>query len=186
MDDGISRPDWGPAPSNEPIFIGGKTVSQTSAAPAADTNQTDGSHEANADLSDQSGQQLDAELNPFHEQDAEGTQAASTALRETWGDQFDSNLHSIKGLLSNAPKDFKEAMMSARYNDGRAVANDPKVLTWLASLVPGTSQTGNQSGAGDLHSEIALIESKMGTKEYFRSESMQARLRSLYAARDSQ
>jgi hypothetical protein len=183
MQDSIERPDWGPAPSNEPIFVGGKTVTQTSAAPVADVHTADGIQaDANADPSDQS----NADSNAFHEQDAEGAQAASTELREVWGDNFSANLDSIKNLLRAAPKQLQEFLHSARYNDGRAIGNDPAVLKWLASLVPGKTQAGNQPGSGDIHAEIASIEAKMGTREYFRSEPMQARLRTLYAARDSQ
>lgn len=182
QNDGISRPDWGPPPSNEPIFIG-KTVTQTSAAPAADVHTADGIQaDANADPSDQS----NADSNAFHEQDAEGAQAASTELREVWGDNFSSNLDSIKNLLRAAPKQLQEFLHSARYNDGTAIGNHVEVLTWLASLVPGKMQDGKQSG--DIHSQIAAIEKVMkeDRKAYNADQTLQHRLRALYSARDSQ
>jgi hypothetical protein len=61
-------------------------------------------------------------------------------------------------------------------------------MKWLASGIP-HGQGESKSDAllatqAAIDAEIKLIERQMGTKAYIENESLQARLRSLYAARE--
>ena len=100
--------------------------------------------------------------------------ATSSQLQALWGDGWQQTLQGVRNLVYAAPPVVRELVLSAQYIDGAYVANDPLVLGWLAQYV---------HGGQSINDEIAQIESKFGSREYLRSESLQARLRSLYASR---
>lgn len=107
------------------------------------------------------------------------------AMQALWGSNYESRVSDIKALVAAAPPEVGNFILNGRFDNGQAVANSPVVLKWLASLTPYGQQSsqGNDKPEMNLNAEIALIESKIGTKEYIRDEAMQARLRSLYAKR---
>ena len=94
-------------------------------------------------------------------------------------------MQGVKTIVSQAPDYVRNFILGGRFEDGRAIGNDPGVLKWLASLAPsgGTPRQIDPSGSDSINAEIAKIEAKIGTREYVRNETMQARLRHLYAQR---
>lgn len=124
-----------------------------------------------------------AEADVAHKAEMEDT------LRAEWGGEYRGNVNAIKGLLDS--RGVTDKMLSARMGDGRAVANDPEVLSFLAwaareinpvaTVVPAG---GDQMGA--ITDEIASIEKLMreDRNAYNKDEKKQARLRELYTARD--
>ncbi len=121
---------------------------------------------------------------PFEVDDAQRTSCIEN-LQSAWGDAFEPTMQSVKSIVEQAPDDIRNFILGGRFEDGRAIANDPGVIKWLASLAPSGARAGSQSpeGSNGLDAEIASIEAKIGTREYMRNETMQARLRHLYAQR---
>jgi hypothetical protein len=122
--------------------------------------------------------------------DATYREQAEESLREEWGSEFKLNKNMINGLLDTAPEGVKGQLLGGRLADGTVLANDPKVLRWLASLarevnptatvVPGSGTNSVQA----IESEIAGLKKLMGdrTSEYWKgptAEKMQARYRDL-------
>lgn len=135
----------------------------------------------------------------FQEEQAAKTAEADTghrsetedALRAEWGADYRANVNHVKAFLESAPEGIADKIANARDSEGRAVLNDPAVMRWLVStarelnpshtIVP---NTGGNDGA-TVEGEIDKIEKFMRTnsKEYYRDEKMQSRLRDLYGAR---
>lgn len=129
-----------------------------------------------------------AEADVSHKQEVEDT------LRAEWGGEYRGNVNSIKAMLESAPGGIADIILSARSADGRALANQPAFMQWLAgtarelnpvaTVVPAG---GDQMGA--ISDEITKIEKLMGNRqsEYWKgpgAEKMQARYRQLIEARD--
>lgn len=129
-----------------------------------------------------------AEADVSHKDEMENT------LRAEWGAEYRGNVNAITSMLSTAPGGIKDKILSARMADGRAIMNDPDVLRWfattsrelnpVATVVP---SGGDQMGA--ITDELAGIEKLMGNRqsEYWKgpkADAMQARYRTLVAARD--
>lgn len=129
-----------------------------------------------------------AEADVSHKQEMEDT------LRSEWGGEYRGNVNAIKAMLETAPGGIADKILSARMGDGRAIANDPDVLKWLAqtarelnpvaTVVPAG---GDQMGA--IESEINALKSKMGDRnsDYWKgpkADKLQARYRELISARD--
>jgi hypothetical protein len=126
-----------------------------------------------------------AEADVAHKAEMEDT------LRGEWGGEYRGNVNAIKGMLEAAPGGIADKILSARMGDGRAIANDPAVLAWLASTARELNPVatvvpagGDQMGA--IQDEIASIEKLMreDRNAYNKDEKKQARLRELYTARD--
>lgn len=126
-----------------------------------------------------------AEADVAHKAEMEDT------LRAEWGGEYRGNVNAIKGMLESAPGGIADKILSARMGDGRAIANDPAVLAWLASTAREINPVatvvpagGDQMGA--ITDEIASIEKLMreDRNAYNKDEKKQARLRELYTARD--
>lgn len=123
------------------------------------------------------------------ELDGEQSREATDELRNDWGKDYRANMNLINGLLSNyMGTEASEQLLNGRYKDGRGFMNDTNVLKGLAELArkvndfaPLIEQDPDQLKG--LHDEIAEIEGKMGTSEYKKSDTMQARLRELYDIR---
>ena len=77
-----------------------------------------------------------------------------------------------------------EEIESARLADGRLLFNDPKFVTFLVNLIKGNPMKQNDSSSQRPSNTAALkemeeIRSKMGSREYTQSETMQQRYREL-------
>lgn len=93
-------------------------------------------------------------------------------------------MQSVKSIVAQAPPLIRDFILGGRLEDGTAVGNSPLVIKWLASLAPSGGKVNPSEGdSNSLDAEIAKIEAKIGTREYIRNETMQARLRHLYAQR---
>lgn len=165
-------------------------------------------HAVNAPKAD-----VDAALATYYniveEQAAQESQAAEQAkhlgedaLRQEWGADYRRNLNVMHSHLETLPAPVRAAMqfgtMPVLDDEGNPTGQSvpigyhPDVLMWLTSLaldknplatvVPGAGA--NQASA--IADEIATIEETMRTnrKKYNDSPEMQARLRTLYEARD--
>jgi hypothetical protein len=129
-----------------------------------------------------------AEGDETHKQEMEDT------LRAEWGGQYRANVNAISTMLDGAPGGIKDKILSARMADGRAVANDPEVLRWLATTARELNPVATVVPAGGdqtkaIDDEIASLKSLMGNREseYWKGPKAaghQARYRELVAARD--
>lgn len=129
------------------------------------------------------------------ERDTADSADLSTQLVEEWGGQdFKTNIAGIKSMLGQASESVATTIMHARGPDGKAIANNPEVIRWLAgharelgfvgaTVVP----TGGDVGQS-LDNEIANIEKSMfkedGTKDpaYWNSDKAQKRYSDLLEA----
>jgi hypothetical protein len=115
-------------------------------------------------------------------------------LRSEWGAEYRGNINSINAFLEMAPEGIKDKLLSARMADGRAVANDPAFMSWLAQTAREVNPVGTVVPAGGdqmgaIGDEITKIEALMGDRksEYWKgpgAEKMQARYRQLVDARE--
>lgn len=136
----------------------------------------------------------EAQASKIAEADVSHKQEMEDSLRAEWGGEYRGNINGIKSMLESAPGGIADKILSARMGDGRAIANDPEVLRWLAStarelnpMATVVPAGGDQMGA--ITDEIASIEKLMGNRqsEYWKgpkAEKMQARYRDLTTARD--
>lgn len=128
--------------------------------------------------------------------DKERRAAAADELRAEWGREYTANINSIKAFLDTAPigedgTSLRDMLMGARLANGVPLGDSPEALRWLAKLADDANPGGfiapgaGSGNAETIESQIKEIEAKMGTKEYIKDEAMQAKLRKLYAARES-
>lgn len=111
--------------------------------------------------------------------DAQARVSAETELKSLWGAQYEAKVKSIKTYLDTLPAQAREVIMSARDREtGSAYLNDPAVLMRLAGMA-------GKPRAAVGESDIASIEKFMRSNRaaYNRDEAMQARYRSLLAAK---
>lgn len=126
------------------------------------------------------------------EADGQDFKASEDALREAWGNEYRSNVNIVGAMLQKTFGDeVADMIRNARGPDGKALLNQPEVMTGLAqmarSIDPLVTIIPNDSGGAEqtLKDEIAEIEKFMRTNrtEYNKDEGMQARLRELYEIR---
>lgn len=116
------------------------------------------------------------------------------ALSVEWGGEKKGNINAITNMLATFPDEAKNAVLNAVDLKGIAIFNNPHVVKAFAQLArtlnPNATITPNTSGdiAKSVGDEIATIEKRMkdDPRGYWGDEKMQARLRELYAFRDSQ
>lgn len=119
-------------------------------------------------------------------------QAGEEALLEEWGPDRRRNLNVVRGYIETLPEGVTEALLGGRDSAGMALANNPEVIKWLASLamdanplatvVPGAGT----NAASAMADEIAALEQRMATDRvaWFKDERAQARHLELITARD--
>lgn len=193
-DEGTLWNDWG-SPEPAEHIVGARdsrlTVaepgSQTANVPDADTSPADASQPAADQAPAPDAAAEDTQQNDVpSEVDEAHIKECMQDLQSTWGDAFEPTMQSVKAIVAQAPDYIREFILSARDESGRAIANDPIFIKWMASLAPsgGSRQVNPPEGdSSALDTEIAQIEAKIGTREYIRNETMQVRLRTLYEAR---
>lgn len=111
-------------------------------------------------------------------------------LKEAWGGDYTTNINMVDGLLNQIPGEVKELFETSRLANGQYVLGSPEMMVFLADVARKLDPAGvvvpnggNQPQA--IADEIADIESKMGTDEYFKDNKMQARYRDLITAREA-
>jgi len=124
-------------------------------------------------------------------QDDRDRQEAQLALKKAWGVDYDRNMGLVEMFFADLPVEVKDAFLGARLGDGKAVFNHPQVLQFFVTkqrevnpLATVVASAGSD-GAKQLDIEIAALEAKMGTNEWYQDEKSQARYRELITAREA-
>ena len=130
------------------------------------------------------------------EQDIDHKAELEETLRTEWGGDFKNNIGAVKAMLGQADSKVAETVLNARGMDGRAIANDPDVLRWLAGharqlgFVNGTAVSMGADAAKTVDDEIAAIKALQyddkGARNpaYWKDEKKQARYRELLSAKE--
>ena len=124
-------------------------------------------------------QEAEAEL------DATQSQEATDQLREAWGKDYRANMNLVKATMTKYfGEDAAQQLTNGRYQDGRGFFNDVGVMRGLGELARMVNDiapiiTQDPAALKSVETEIAEIEGKMGTAEYRKDETMQARYREL-------
>lgn len=118
------------------------------------------------------------------------------SLRAEWGSEYRANINNIRTMLQGAPEDVREAILSARTSDGRALFNHPATTQYFAQLARQLNPFGTIVGAdgGALtgkgaDARIAEINGMMGKSDsaYWKgpqSAAIQKEYRDLLTARE--
>lgn len=123
--------------------------------------------------------------------DAQAKPALETKLREAWGADFKANANIYQSFIAGAPEGVREALTTARDNEGNFILYKPEVVSWLVQqareINPAAHITpaGNEGTVQSIQGEIDSIEKFMRSDRtaYNKDEAKQARLRQLYEAR---
>lgn len=109
-------------------------------------------------------------------------QRCETALRNSWGHSYSSNLAIVQEWLDKQPKEV-QVHFSQPTTNALSGLNDPELILMLF-----TKATDSEipKAASNIHKEIAAIEAimKHERKRYLADNNLQMRLRALYQARD--
>ena len=115
---------------------------------------------------------------------------AQSALRESWGSDYDGNLAILDSMLNQMPKETRELLEFGTLADGSPVTSNPAIVSWLVAKEREANPvaTSVPTGSGTIQTidaEIKQLESEMGSKEWYKDEKSQARYRELVTARDT-
>jgi len=123
-------------------------------------------------------------------QDGINAQEAERILRDNWGQDFEGNKSALEASMNRLPESVRDLFKNARLQDGRAVLHSAEMINYLvdmerqinpmASVVPN-----NANAVQAVETEIAALESKMGTSEWYKDEASQKRYQDLVTARDT-
>lgn len=121
-------------------------------------------------------------------QDNIDKQQGDKLLKATWGSDYQANINLIDGHLNHLPEAVRDGFRGARMADGRGILNTPEVMNWMADLIrkadpAGTVVPGDPNPHKTIDQELAQLKSRMGTDEWFKDESAQARYRELLQAK---
>lgn len=139
----------------------------------------------------------EAQIEALATQDTQHLAETVEQMTAHWGQEATRNKNMVNALIDTAPPEVAERLRAARGPEDRALLNDFGVLEWLQSLAfqinPMATIVPNASGnvMSAVEDEIAKWEGMMGDRksEYWsgpKAEANQARLRELYAYRESQ
>lgn len=143
-------------------------------------------------------EQLDKMVTTQVAQDETVKTAVEDQLRAEWGNDYRPNLNAIHNLLSGFPEDAREALMSARGPDGKAIFNNKSLLQAFAQIARTSSPfgtiVGNDGGSLDakgVDTRMAEIVKMMGApkgsadyRAYYDSPKVQEEYRNLIAAQE--
>lgn len=123
-------------------------------------------------------------------QDGLDTQQSENLLRQTWGSDYQANVNMVKGLVNKLPAEVQEVFFDARMPDGKALLNDASIFMWLADIAREVNPIGfvapnSNNPHQTVNDEIAALEKRMGTKEWFSDEAAQKRYQQLITAREN-
>jgi hypothetical protein len=129
------------------------------------------------------------------EADVAAQQGVEDTLRQEWGGNYRGEVNAINGLLDQAPKGVKEAMLSARGPDGSLLLNNVDAVRWLSAMAreinpASTVVPGAGANAGKaIEERLGEIQKMMGDRKsaYWRgpeSAKLQAEFRDLVSAQE--
>lgn len=126
------------------------------------------------------------------EEDAKFRKEAERELKEAWGGDYNANIAAMRPYFDGVDSELFNNLMGGRMADGRKIGNDPAIMKFfaakavaenpLAAVLPPSNQS-----AESLDAEIKSLEKRMGGEDraaWFKDDKAQARLQTLYAARD--
>jgi hypothetical protein len=132
----------------------------------------------------------EAEHQAIEQQDGIDKQTATRQLRESWGNDYATNINVVQGFVNTLPESVREDFMSARLANGQALFNSPEVAVWMADaarkLNPAATVVPNSNNpAQAVDDEIKALEDRMGTPEWYKDTAAQERYRSLVDAKSN-
>lgn len=130
------------------------------------------------------------EAKALQAQDGVDKQQAEKILNETWGNDFNTNINMIQGLVNQLPETVRNDFISARLADGTALFSSPEVAVFFADMArkvnpAGTVVPNSNNPLQSINDEIAALEGKMGTDEWFKDVNAQKRYQELVTARSN-
>ena len=113
-----------------------------------------------------------------------------TQLKQTWGQDYQTNLNLVNAFVGQLPETVRESFMSARLADGKALFNSPEVMAYFSDVMrkvsPAATVVPNSNNPMQtINDEIKALEGKMGTPEWYKDTDAQARYQELVTARES-
>lgn len=121
----------------------------------------------------------------------------SDALHAEWGKEYRENMNIYDAMVVTLPESVREKVTRGRLADGTPIGSSPEFVRWVVSMGRELNPAGlvipaGAGGiAGSVDDEIKAIEKDMGSakgtpayKAYWEDEKRQARLRTLYTARE--
>lgn len=109
-------------------------------------------------------------------------------LKEHWKADAAANFNIAKSAVSQMPEGLRERFVNARMKGGKGIMNDPEFVSWFVERERAANPTVSVVPAGDgnpvqtIKDEIAELEKRMGTPEWYKDTKANARLEQLYAA----
>ena len=129
------------------------------------------------------------EMAARQESDNDDRTSTESALRESWGPDFNSNKNAISNLISQMPESVRDTFSNGRLSDGTAILNSPDMLEFFADVSrkinPAATVVPNAANpAVAVSDELGKLNKMMGNRnsEYWKgpnSEKNQARWREL-------
>ena len=122
-------------------------------------------------------------------QDGVDQQMGVQMLKENWGADYQTNINLIDAKLNLLPESVRDTFKSARLADGRALLNSPEVMMFLAETFrqadpAATVVPGDANPSKTIQQEIAALEARMGTPEWYKDNGAQQRYIELVEARN--
>ena len=103
------------------------------------------------------------------------------------GQDYRRNLNAVGNLLdTHATDDVKTDMLLARLPNGRLLGDDPRMVKVLAAISRAANPTATvvpSTGYQSMDDELTALTKKVGTKEYWSDQKMQARYSELLEAK---
>lgn len=134
-------------------------------------------------------QAQEAERNQLVQRDEQLLTDAKSALRETWGSDYSSNISVLDNLLDQLPNNTRNLFEGGRLADGSPLTSNPAIMSFLVAKEREANPvaTSVPSGSGTIQtidSEIKDLEGQMGTDAWYKDDAKQSRYRELITARD--
>lgn len=131
-----------------------------------------------------------AEAQARIDQDGVDKLTSDKILRDTWNHDTETNKNLVIGLVNQLPETIREPFMSARLPDGRAAFNSPELIVamadWAAKINPSATVVPNSNNPMQtINDEIAALEGKMGTDEWYKDTEAQSRYQKLITAKEN-
>ena len=116
---------------------------------------------------------------------------ATTVMREAWMGDYDTNINLIRNTILGAlPEEMQDEFEHAMMPNGRKIFNSPEVMTLFADIArkvnpAATVVPSGSNPAQTIETEIAALEARMGTPEWYKDTAAQKRYQDLIDAKAS-